>query len=124
MQVLAQVLTWLPVMQLVTSFYASNPGFCNMILDTAFSLIAAIFAFIILPAGDFIVGQEPPEAVRQRSGHHPLAFLDSSHFVLVLRLPRVHARSPARRPPAHHGEESCSPNDVGDATHTWACSHV
>lgn len=63
-QVLAQVQAWLPVTQLLTGFYGSNPGFCNMILDTAFSLIAAIFAFIILPAGDFLIGQEPPEAVR------------------------------------------------------------
>ena len=67
-QVLAQGQAWLPVTQLLTSFYGSNPGFCNMILDTAFSLIAAIFAFIIIPAGDFLIGQEPPEAVRQLTG--------------------------------------------------------
>ena len=58
------MLLWAPVTQLVSSFYGLHPAFCNMILDTAFSLLAAIFAFIILPAGDFIVGQEPPEAVR------------------------------------------------------------
>ena len=64
MQVMGQVLAWLPATQLIASFYAANPGFCHMILDTAFSLAAAIFSFILLPAGDFLIGQEPPEAVR------------------------------------------------------------
>lgn len=35
-----------------------------MLLDAVFSLAAALFAFVILPAGDLIIGQEPPEAVR------------------------------------------------------------
>ena len=59
-----QVLAWIPVSQFVASLYVAHPGFCNVLLDTAFSLAAALFAFVILPAGDFIIGQEPPEAVR------------------------------------------------------------
>jgi hypothetical protein len=61
---MGRVLAWLPVTQLIAGFYGANPGFCHMILDTAFSLAAAIFSFILLPAGDFLIGQEPPEAVR------------------------------------------------------------
>lgn len=47
----------------VAGFYGHHPGFCNMVINTAFSLAAALFVFIILPAGDFILGEEPPEAV-------------------------------------------------------------
>lgn len=58
-----QVLAWIPVSQFLGCLYAAHPIFCNMLIDTAFSLAAALFAFVILPAGDLIIGQEPPEAV-------------------------------------------------------------
>ena len=61
---IAQVLELVPATQLVVGLYAAHPAFCNVILDTIFSLLTAIFTFIVLPAGDFIIGQEPPEAVR------------------------------------------------------------
>lgn len=58
-----QVLATLPISSYVAGFYAHHPGFCSMLLNTAFSLAAALFVFIILPAGDFVLGEEPPEAV-------------------------------------------------------------
>ena len=67
--------------QLVAGFYGAHPGFCNVILDTLFSLLTAIFTFIVLPAGDFIIGQEPPEAVRG-----PLVSLGRSRLLACLRV--------------------------------------
>ena len=58
-----QVLAAVPITQHVAGFYGHHPGFCNMLINTAFSLAAALFVFIILPAGDFIIGEEPPEVV-------------------------------------------------------------
>ncbi len=60
---MVQVLAWIPVSQFLGSLYAAHSIFCNMLIDTAFSLAAALFAFVILPAGDLIIGQEPPEVV-------------------------------------------------------------
>jgi hypothetical protein len=60
---LVQVLSLIPVSHFLASLYAAQPALCNMLLDAVFSLAAALFAFVILPAGDFIIGQEPPEAV-------------------------------------------------------------
>ena len=62
-----QVLAAVPITHHVAAFYTHHPGFCSMLINTAFSLAAALFVFIILPAGDFIIGEEPPEAV---SGPH------------------------------------------------------
>ena len=47
----------------VAGLYGHQSGICNMLINTAFSLAAALFVFVILPAGDFIIGEEPPEAV-------------------------------------------------------------
>ena len=58
-----QVLAMVPISQYVASFYGHHSGFCNMLINTAFSLAAALFVFVILPAGDLILGEEPPEAV-------------------------------------------------------------
>ncbi|BDA50515.1 Alkane 1-monooxygenase 2 [Coccomyxa sp. Obi] len=57
-----QVLAWIPVSQFLGGLYAAHPSICNMLIDTVFSLAAALFAFVILPAGDLIIGEEPPEA--------------------------------------------------------------
>lgn len=64
---LMQVLALIPVSQFLGSLYGAHPGLCNVLIDTVFSLAAALFAFVILPAGDFIIGQEPPEAVSAHS---------------------------------------------------------
>ena len=53
----------IPISQYAAGFYGHHPGFCNMLINTAFSLAAALFVFVILPAGDLILGEEPPEAV-------------------------------------------------------------
>ncbi|CAL5229287.1 g12584 [Coccomyxa viridis] len=58
----SEVLAAVPITHHVAGFYGHHPGFCNMLINTAFSLAAALFVFIILPAGDFIIGEEPPEA--------------------------------------------------------------
>ena len=58
-----QVLAMIPISQYVAGFYGHHPGFCNMLINTTFSLAAALFVFVILPAGDLILGEEPPEAV-------------------------------------------------------------
>ena len=47
----------------VAGLYGHHSGICNMLINTAFSLAAALFVFVIVPAGDFIIGEEPPEAV-------------------------------------------------------------
>ena len=61
-----QVFAAIPIVHHVTGFYTNHSGFCNMLINTACSLAAALFVFIILPAGDFIIGEEPPEAVSDR----------------------------------------------------------
>ncbi|CAK0787090.1 hypothetical protein CVIRNUC_010306 [Coccomyxa viridis] len=58
----SQVLAMIPISQYAAGFYGHHPGFCNMLINTAFSLAAALFVFVILPAGDLILGEEPPEA--------------------------------------------------------------
>lgn len=79
-----QALAWIPVSHFLGSLYAAQPGFCNMLIDTVFSLAAALFAFVILPAGDFIIGQEPPEAVNNLS--IPLSIINgiSKSFLHIL----------------------------------------
>ena len=76
-----QVLAAMPISHYVAGFYAHHPGFCSMLVNTAFSLAAALFVFIILPAGDFVLGEEPPEAVSSTVGLHSL----SHHSLLLLR---------------------------------------
>ena len=71
-----QVLAAMPISPYVAGFYAHHPGFCSMLVNTAFSLAAALFVFIILPAGDFVLGEEPPEVVSSTVGQQPL----SRHF--------------------------------------------
>ena len=66
-----QVLAMYPSAQYVAGFYGHHhSGFCNMLINTAFSLAAALFVFVILPAGDLILGEEPPEAVSTARHQH------------------------------------------------------
>ena len=77
-----QVLAALPIARHVAGFYSHHPGFCDMLTNTAFSLAAALFVFIILPAGDFIIGVEPPEVVRLQL--QPSCTVNGHDYLLLL----------------------------------------
>jgi hypothetical protein len=90
-----QVLAAIPITHYVAGFYAHHPGFCSMLINTAFSVAAALFVFIILPAGDFVLGEEPPEAVNTFLGLH----FSSQHFQVLPRCLRYHVANKMIRLP-------------------------
>ena len=59
------MLEWAPMLRILQQVYADHPQACNILLDTALSLIGAAFTFIVLPAGDLLLGEDTygPEEV-------------------------------------------------------------
>ncbi|KAK9804012.1 hypothetical protein WJX73_001214 [Symbiochloris irregularis] len=53
-----QMLEWAPFLTILQQVYSSYPQECNVVMDTALSLIGAAFTFIVLPAGDLLLGQD------------------------------------------------------------------
>lgn len=70
------MLEWAPFLTILQQVYSSYPQECNVLMDTALSLIGVAFTFIVLPAGDLLLGQDTlgPEAVSfvmADSAQHP-----------------------------------------------------
>ena len=60
-----QIMEWVPMLRILQQVYGDYPYECNVIMDTALSLIGALFVFVVLPAGDLLLGQDthgPAEA--------------------------------------------------------------
>lgn len=49
---------WVPMMRILQQVYSDHPYECNALVDTALSLIGALFTFVVLPAGDLLLGQD------------------------------------------------------------------
>ena len=46
------------MLRILQQVYGDHPYECNVVMDTSLSLIGALYTFVVLPAGDFLLGQD------------------------------------------------------------------